>query len=215
MSGYLQRLVQTAARPVQTVHPFAGSIYAPGDYTQSRGFESEESVIPYPPTIAHAEATLQQQNVPERNSRRIPTRPQEYRPIAPVSASTSHPSEGETHVLPPRQEQSVQPLSVTTTVEADDREEPAELLLPCTEFRPLMPQDAAVVEPRLADAPFRAGIRASHDTHPAAAVERASDDIQIHIGRIEVTAVHAPAPRAPKLPDRSLSLDAYLKRRPR
>jgi len=43
---------------------------------------------------------------------------------------------------------------------------------------------------------------------------REPDEIQIHIGRIEVTAVQPPAaPRAPKAPDNGLSLDAYLQRR--
>ena len=43
--------------------------------------------------------------------------------------------------------------------------------------------------------------------------EREPDEIQIHIGRIEVTAVQPPAPRAPKGPDKAISLDAYLERR--
>jgi hypothetical protein len=43
--------------------------------------------------------------------------------------------------------------------------------------------------------------------------EREPDEIQIHIGRIEVTAVQPPAPRAPKPPDKAISLDAYLERR--
>jgi hypothetical protein len=43
--------------------------------------------------------------------------------------------------------------------------------------------------------------------------ERQPDEIQIHIGRIEVTAVSAPAPRPPRPPDKSVSLDDYLRRR--
>lgn len=48
----------------------------------------------------------------------------------------------------------------------------------------------------------------------SARAERQPDEIQIHIGRIEVTAVPAPpAQRAPKAPDKGISLDAYLERR--
>lgn len=215
MSGYLQRLVQTAAQPVQTVHPFAGSIYARGADYQSDGIESEESTIAARPTTAPDAATSQQQHVPEYNSRRDKAPPREYRPIAPVSVATFLPSEGETKALPSWQERPVQPPRPTANVEANDSEQPPAPVFAQTEFHPLMPQDAVVAEPRLASSPFRAETRASHDSRRPTAVERVSDDIQIHIGRIEVTAVHPPAPRAPKAPDRSLSLDAYLNRRAR
>jgi hypothetical protein len=43
--------------------------------------------------------------------------------------------------------------------------------------------------------------------------QRETDEIQIHIGRIEVTAVQPSAPRAPRPPDKAISLDAYLERR--
>ncbi len=52
-------------------------------------------------------------------------------------------------------------------------------------------------------------------SQPFASQPRASDDIEIHIGRIEVAAVHpAPARTAPARPQRrAASLDEYLKRR--
>ncbi|MGO9394018.1 MAG: hypothetical protein ACLP7A_05335 [Desulfobaccales bacterium] len=47
-----------------------------------------------------------------------------------------------------------------------------------------------------------------------AEAERTPDEIQIHIGRIEVTAVPPPAPRpAPKVERKSVNLDEYLKGR--
>ncbi|MGA8575379.1 MAG: hypothetical protein WB609_06770 [Candidatus Cybelea sp.] len=49
---------------------------------------------------------------------------------------------------------------------------------------------------------------------PRAARERRTDDIQIHIGRIEVVAVPPASPRPIAVPARkSLSLDEYLQRR--
>jgi hypothetical protein len=61
----------------------------------------------------------------------------------------------------------------------------------------------------------RAEPRRIPQERPAARIEPERDDIQIHIGRIEVIALPPPATRAPKAPDRSLSLDAYLNRRNR
>src|SRR5207245_1671246 len=106
MSGYLQRLVQTAAHPVQTVHPFAGSIYALRSDNESHGFESGESVTAAPSPSARAAATSQQQNVSTPIPRRrdtVPTR--EYHPIAPVSAATPSPSEGNTDAMRSWEEQ--------------------------------------------------------------------------------------------------------------
>jgi hypothetical protein len=47
-------------------------------------------------------------------------------------------------------------------------------------------------------------------------IEREPDEIQIHIGRIEVTAVQpAPAPTPARLSRKTPSLDEYLRRRDR
>ena len=49
MSGYLQRLVQTVAQPVQAVHPLAGSIFAPNhDESIERTRSLKRSVIADP-----------------------------------------------------------------------------------------------------------------------------------------------------------------------
>jgi hypothetical protein len=75
-------------------------------------------------------------------------------------------------------------------------------------FRPVMKpmrmSDAVISTAGPADRP--------RQRHGAQAAQQ-PDDIQIHIGRIEVLAVPPPAPRARQAPDRSLSLDAYLSRR--
>jgi hypothetical protein len=212
MSGYLQRLVQTAAQPVQALHPLTGSLFAPGYEDQSSGPESEESVITDPPTAARA--TSQHQEIPERKPRRDITPRQEYRHIASIRSATPFSSEDATDVSPSRQEQLVQSPRPAAYLE-EHAEQPPAPVFPKTEFQPLMPRDAAPAEPQPNLAPFHPEVRPSRDSRPPAGLSHSSDDIQIHIGRIEVTAVHPPAQRTAKTPDRGLSLDSYLNRRGR
>jgi hypothetical protein len=191
MNGYLQRLVHTAAQPVQSMHPFAGSIFASSHDDQTRGIESEEFVAATSAIDRHASPTLQRQSVPQHNARAEGVPLREYRPVAPVSVVTPLQTEGEASAW----------LFQSVT--------------PQNEFHPLMSQEPFVAEPDLTHAPFQAKTRASGDNRRSVARERTNDDIQIHIGRIEVTAVHPPAPRTAKTPDRGPSLDAYLNRRAR
>jgi hypothetical protein len=205
MSGYLQRLVQTAAKPTQNVHPLAGSVYAAPGEQQSRGLVSENPFI----------AISQQQNAPEYNlgHRTVPA--SEYRPIAPVSVATPLPFEDGADTVPSSLEEFVHSPRPAANVEATETKQPRAPASLQREFHPLLLNEEMAAENLEADAPLRFEIRTPQHAGPSAAFERASDDIQIHIGRIEVTAVSPPAPRAPKSPDRTLSLDAYLNRRTR
>jgi hypothetical protein len=212
MSSYLQRLVQTAAQPVKTLHPLTGSLFAPSHENQSSGLESEESVITDPPTAARA--TSQHQEIPERKPRRDINPLQKYRHIASIRSATPFPSEDATDVSPSRQEQLVRSPRPAAHLEAHAEQTPTPVF-PKTQFQPLMPRDAAPAEPQPNLAPFHPELRPSRDSRPPTGLPHSSDDIQIHIGRIEVTAVHPPTQRTAKAPDRGLSLDSYLNRRAR
>ena len=75
----------------------------------------------------------------------------------------------------------------------------------------------AVPEALLPAQAERATARAADAARPATAAAAEPTEVHVHIGRIEVTAVQAPAP--PKRPSRSgqapMSLDAYLAKRQR
>jgi hypothetical protein len=214
MNGYLQRLVQTAAQPVQSMHPFAGSIFATSHDDQTRGIESEEFVAATSAIDRHASPKLPPQTVPQQNAQHggVPLR--EYRPIAPVSVVTPLQTEGEAALIF-QQEQFAQRPNPSANTEETEVEQLSSPVTPQTEFHPLMSQEPFIAEPDLTHAFFQAKTRASGDNRRSVARERTNDDIQIHIGRIEVTAVHPPAPRTAKPPDRGPSLDAYLNRRAR
>jgi hypothetical protein len=215
MSGYLQRLVQTAAKPVQSVHPFVGSIFASSHDDQQRGIESEEFAAATPAINRPASPTLPPQTVPQQNaqSEGVPFR--KYRPITPVGVVTPRQTEGEANALLFQQEQFAQWPHPSANTEETKVEQLLAPVTPQAEFHPLMSQEPLAVETDLTHAPFQAKTRASGDNRRSVARERTSDDIQIHIGRIEVTAVHPPAPRTAKTRDRGPSLDAYLNRRAR
>jgi hypothetical protein len=215
MSGYLQRLVQTAAQPVQSVHPFAGSIFASSHDDQTRGIESEEFVAATPAIDRHASPTLQPQDVPQHNAQPEGVPLREYRPIAPVSVTTPLQIEGEANALLFQEEQFAQRPRPSARTEETNVEQLSSPVTLQAEFHPLMSQEPFAAEPDLPHGSFQAKTRASGDNRRSIARERTSDDIQIHIGRIEVTAVHAPANRTAKALDRGPSLDAYLNRRTR
>src|SRR4051812_8447085 len=99
MSGYLQRLVQTAAKPVQSVHPFVGSIFASSHDDQQRSVESEEFVVAMSAIHRPAGPTLQTQTVPQHSVQPEAVPLREYRPIAPVSVVTPLQTEGEANAL--------------------------------------------------------------------------------------------------------------------
>jgi hypothetical protein len=212
MNGYLQRLVQTAAQPAQAVHPLAGSVFAPNHENQSSGPESEESVVADRPKTP-SDAISQHQDMPEQDPRRDDTPPRPYRHMAPIRSATPFPPEDASDVSQSRREQFVQSPRPAVPVE-ENTEQPPKPLFHQTEFHPLMPREAIPVEPQVAHPPFQPETRPARDSRVPAGLARESDDIQIHIGRIEVTAV-PPAPRTAKTPDRGLSLDSYLNRRAR
>jgi hypothetical protein len=215
MNGYLQRLVQTAAQPAQSVHPFVGSIFASSHDDQTRGIESEEFVAATPAIDRHASPTLQPQAVPQHNTQPEAVPLREYRPIAPGSVVTPLQTEGEANALLFQQQQFAQRPRPSVNTQETNVEQLSSPVTSQTEFHPVMSQEPFAAEPDLPHAPFLAKTRASGDKSRSVARERTNDDIQIHIGRIEVTAVHPPAPRTAKTPDRGPSLDAYLNRRAR
>jgi hypothetical protein len=214
MSGYLQRLVQTAAHPAESVHPRTGSIFSPTDDRDPHLGEPEEASEAISSVDASPRMSPNTTTAPSA-SLRAPVAAPEYRPMVPVNDADSvgtsqdyRPSLNDdvtTRAAPARKQ------SHTTEIS-----EPANRRAPRITYHPLIEQPVAAKEhlqpvagwPR-ADAPRQNAPSASR----TATAQSQADEIQIHIGRIEVTAVHPPAPQRAKLPDKGPSLDAYLNRR--
>ena len=209
MSGYLQRLVQTAAKPAQSVHPFAGSVFAQSLSSQSDESALESSVI--------AESPHQGPPQPKPRGREIPASDDRAPVPAPVrAAAPPFFAEDADSAPPPWPEEVVARssprLRASTNVAAIDFEERRTQDTPPREFEALLPHATVAEEELGSHAPLASVIRPLQHNQRSAAPGSAREDIQIHIGRIEVTAVPPPAPRAPKSPDRSPSLGAYLNR---
>ena len=82
MSGYLQRLVAAAARPPSRMHPFVGSIFAPGPAEAGRvepaiavGDESAASALPPPTVLPEPSAPSMRSSEPPPNVARPPATP--------------------------------------------------------------------------------------------------------------------------------------------
>ena len=231
MSSYLQRLVDTAAGRGHAVHPHTGSIFSPRLEERPaplQGWEETEQVTLAQPPRHQPHATP-----PEREPAAPPqgVRPgSEHAPLLPKSVASDGRAASDAPRFVPAMSDPVgspddpfgDPFGDRSSRLAAEAQRPlltAEADVHVTAPAPASGRAGAPFRPvmqptRVSDAVVSAtgpGDR-SRLRHGAQAAQQ-PDDIQIHIGRIEVLAVPSPAPRAPKAPDRSLSLDAYLNRR--
>jgi hypothetical protein len=256
MTGYLQRMADSALRPGHAIRPMSGSLFAPADSaaasetpapednvlssaqpapmpqpsavapssaptvrsvpsTSGRSAPStsdDHAAEPYVPLVARAPETASEIAPPamaQRASNPLPTqRPSNSLP-APPSAAADNDASGSRSML----------LAAEATPSPRQAQSPADIVE--TE-RPAHPVSAITRLPRPADLRAEPGAAVALGPaqsrgrfHDAQSASPQGDDIQIHIGRIEVTAVRpaaAPQP-AGKTRRAAPSLDEYLRRR--
>lgn len=224
MKGYLQRMAASAVRPQSGIHPLVGSIYAGAFADATRGAAAESSLheeerwlaSPQPvgeeraarvdpdasPVLESAESEVAQRrseqpaNAAARREGRIDAQRASFRPLLPAAESERAESSWDNATDGDRQTRSGDGL------EREDSE-------PESSFGALLPRESR--SPLAVSGVRRARSEAFQHSAPA---EREPDKVEIHIGRIEVTAVPQGAPRpAPTRPRKSLDLGEYLKRR--
>ena len=224
MSGYLQRLVNAAAGHGDAVHPRTGSIFSPRAQEAAAPLhgsqDDEHAALPPPqarPPVASPAGELNEPPSPVAR---------ESRPT-PLFPTASEVPAARTLISPPLV-RAAKSGDIDGVLHPDDRPwEPRGVGGdPSTDVRVVAPvvRETAGASPffatpnRIPEPRTRSAepTRVRSDRHSGQSERQAewqADDIQIHIGRIEVIALPPPAPRAPKAPDRSVSLEAYLNRR--
>jgi hypothetical protein len=229
MSGYLYRLVRTVSHPSETIHPRPGSLFAPyrsAPDSPSEWLEQAETVATYPArsesstigepaeTVHHPARSDDLQSPLLPGTANEPPRIFELVERADVSPPAGNKAQHDTleHAVPvpPRLAPQAQRAVPDSRYDAD-----VQSYVPLIHPQRSEAQSARPEAPQFsteARSMREASANLMAEEHPTRA-EREPDDIQIHIGRIEVTAVQPPAPRAPKAPDKAISLDAYLERR--
>jgi len=217
MSGYLQRLARSVMQTSERVHPTVGSVFSiPANKVEA---EAGKPSLELGERSQEREPREREQEQNVEISRPAPLIPHNelLRPVRRVQApneATSNPSQPvkaheHSSVAPQRE-----PISAASLAPKEEGSQQ-------NVYAPLMPVSEVRSEPKIVPqiAPNRAA-SSRRDTGKVEAVrggEREADDIQIHIGRIEVVAM-APAPavaRPAKSPQKAPSLDDYLKRRDR
>jgi hypothetical protein len=226
MSGYLHRLVNMVLHPHETVHPRTGSLFAPNWSTLDPNAESFEQAAAVATRPARSQSSMisksaeTAQHPAQSENSQPPLRPEIANEASPLLESVER-----ADVTPPAGDDAQH-----DTFESAARVPDPWVDLHAQRAVPNSRYDVGVplIHPQSGEAPgtkleipqFSAEARRMRgasasltaDGRPTRA-ERSPDEIQIHIGRIEVTAVQSPAPRAPKRPETAVSLDAYLERR--
>ena len=225
MKGYLQRMAASAVRPQSGIHPLVGSIYAgrafvdaTRDAAAESGLHEEErwTTSPQPvgeernprvepdasPFRESAKSEVAQRgseppaNAADRREGRIDAQRASFRPLLAAKAESAESSGYDSAPDGARQ---------TRSGDGVEREDSASE----SSFGALLPRESR-------SALAVSGVRRARSEafQHSIPTEREPDRVEIHIGRIEVTAVPQEAPRpAPTRPRKSLDLGEYLKRR--
>jgi hypothetical protein len=243
MKGYLQRLVASASRPERRVRPFVGSIYAEGARETSMEEARPMMAGQIAEDAARVPAARATEAQPIRASREAAAieplgasrpyapEPPRFTPLLPrkdaetgagilqiedARLDSLAPLHRQPEIATRKQEPEREALLLETRVSS----QPLVLQPPMLEERsgewspeagaPLVP----IREP-LRKTSAQEARRESQQQAASRAPERgANEEIQIHIGRIEVIAAPPPPARAAAAPARRFtSLDDYLKRR--
>jgi hypothetical protein len=210
MKGFLQRMAANAAGPQSGIHPMVGSIYAgtalAGNAFAERGraadsiADTEERLIASSPEFSREREDFREG---KSDAMRFDiARPEERMGERPAGARRDEPAPFRP-LLSNAKQKTAGEKEDTFENEGDEsrmREHHYEPLLPHV---PHSPAITARVQAAKSDPVSR-----------SAPAEREPDKIEIHIGRIEVTAVPQEAPRpAAARARKSLNLSEYLKRR--
>jgi len=222
---YLQRLASSARSGETMIHPVVGSLYSGSKYESApRPFE-EEQVTWISPEPRTQSAQLREVPIHESNVKPEP----DFAAAKPKAAAVTQSEVEEPGVEAASVSGEAGPATEPPGPRA--KQEPVEArephLMPAKEaqpkeiYRPLIVK-SVVEKPgsqgimSRGSQPVRAGKAARPKPQdPAGTGEREHerDEIQVHIGRIEVTAAtQPPAPRPAKPVRKALNLDEYLRR---
>ena len=217
MSGYLQRLARSVMQPVETVHPLVGSVFSAPESRSEPDAPSWNTASAEQPELQKPQR--QEQEAQDEKSRPAPLIAQNEvaSPSQPVPGRNSN--SAATSLPPPSN--ATQPQASRTTERTQAGETPPAQEIEVPRESPYTPLIA--VSPLRSDRRARPEVASSFvapnaqrkpkaDAVPRA--EREPDEIQIHIGRIEVSAVpQAPPATAVRVSRKASSLDEYLRRR--
>jgi hypothetical protein len=245
MTGYLQRLAASVSQPRPSLHPLVGSIFSGGrqevaspDLLQNDALASSDDQNRVPTTRMVSDSTDGPMRRRDRaaddragashtDNRRAEQRRSEreiFHPLLPRKAFKMNVSAmapeaapgdvagGQSALHHDRPDTSIVGAARMAHVEVEDGSTADRRNAIATQRGSELHERAGTLAAVAGDAGKPARVEFSATSRRSAQ----SDDIQIHIGRIEVTAVAQPAPRPAAAPARkAMSLDEYLGRRRR
>lgn len=241
MKGYLQRLVLGVKQPVGSIHPLVGSVFSPPQHTAAHEpLGATEGFFSSRLHSSHEQDTHETSSTP-RQKLSVATAPGEaqksgdpapaYTPLMPevptpkTASQATQITDGKPQPLSPVPEEG-KGVSLTLPdhamagrgreANAAPEGQAQELMLthlyaPMMNANPSASRELAALRTN----PFTGAARGRGEgnaSRSSAPVAREADEIQIHIGRIEVTAVQQrSAPPAAKPTRKGMSLDEYLR----